>query len=503
MDLPDRQYWEQQRAAGERAAKARLPEIFATQQGLLRDLITQLGYEQQTPDQLMHGAAPGYGPEFEAAMIERAIGPYENVPGWWNAREFAEAGGKAAAVAANPTPLTRPVTPADRLRFDEEFRKNRHLMAPLQYTYMQDYGRYVDLLRNLRNEGMPGGNGHPRLGPAQVALHYWDKSADSPRSREDYNDPNYQRFAGLGAAGQAFMSNPSSPLVQYMKMGQIVPDSIRFAQQGGPEGESLQRAANWRNFGLRMMLNPENAVLDGPTPEDPTSFEEWGKRTTSAGVRAQALAPTPLQNAVNAGYRAAHAAVLKPLYGLAGADYEAPVGVPRLFGDLAGIAVDAADPTLGAGLVAGIPGKTMANVGRAAALAPTRPPNVLAALGRGVGQQTVQEFTPEFIMGGAINAALGQAPPGATWVDYATKPVGDAPTNPELESAAHADEELRTQNALGPQGGYRVDVRTGSIPEERWRAAAKYVPKPAYIPGPPVEPGPRANTSYFGDRMGW
>jgi len=457
------------RAAGERAAMQRARMIVQGENARLAPLFESAGLEQQTPEQVVYGHAPGYGPELEAQRLEGLAGSYDVVPGWWSARQFAEAGASNARQSADRvlSGLSRKGVPYNRAvhreAYDEEFRKNRHLLSRPQFEYMQEVGRNVDLLRNLRDESWRSGPGGMKS-PAQAAVEYWDKSnpVHNPgaiRAREDFNDPNYQRFAGASKGVQSFFQNPDSPLVQWFQVGQVMPNSMRHAWEspGAPAGDSLQRAANTRAFMLGHMLNGENPVVRAPQPANPNDSEAWAQALSGAGVASQNLQPPPWQNIANAGWRAVqHAA-----QSAAGIEQPVVSNATAAAGDLLGILGDAIDPTLAAGAVAGLPARTRL-LAQLAASQGRSPAPLASRLARATAGQAYQEGVPEVALSGALNTIAGD--PSRTVVDYLTKPVDDIPLDSAARSEAHRQEELRNLN------------EQQSIPEERRKAYYRHLP---------------------------
>ena len=424
--------------------------------------------EQQTAEQLVYGAAPGYGPDPEADKIESLAGRYESVPGWYNAAQFADMGGRMARQAADQVVADLRqkhghgnYLPHAAETFEGEHLRNRHLMAPQQFHYMQDIGRTVDLLRGLRNiSGTWSTVGSPPSEPdagyysaPEVALSYWDKSdaTKNPgaiRSREDFNDPNYQRFAGFDKAIGGFMRNPDSPISLALSWGQRVPDSMRFAWEkpGDAAGSSFSRAENSREFGKTHMLNEENPVLRAPTPVDPNDSDAWTAALNQAGTEQLNLSPPPYQNVTNSAWRR--------VFGT-----DAPAAV----GDLVGIIGDSADATGVASLLAGLPVRFAASGAAAAAKGAT--PSIARRIGGALAGTAYDEGLPEVVFGTAINAAGGH--PSRTWGQYYTQPEPDIPLDTSARDAAHALE------------GYVRDTLPEdkvSIPAARQRSYHKYKP---------------------------
>lgn len=465
--------------AREREALQRARMIVQGESYRLAPLFESAGVEQQTPEQIMHGHAPGYGPELEAQRLERLAGSYELVPGWWDAKQFAEASASRARKAADRVlagrsrkglPYNRPL---HRSEYDEEFRKNRHLLSGPQFEYLQEVGRTIDLLRNLRDESWSSG----MRGPAQVAVEYWDKSnpVHNPgaiRAREDYNDPNYQRFAGVSKGLQSFFQNPDSPLMRWIHVSQVMPSAIGFAHEtaSGPAGEAFQRAANTRAARLGYMLNDENPVLQSRPPSDPYDYETWGKELAGAGEHYQNVQPPPWQNVANSLWRSVQDTAQRA------AGIERPVvsDATAAFGDLLGIFGEAADPSAVAGVLAGVPlrARLLADLARQQG---RRPASIVSRAAQATGGQAYQEAVPEVAFSGALNAAGGN--PSRTLLQYLTAPQPSTPLDTEARALAHAREETRNlpkgDDSLGAHFG---QPQKQSIPDERRKAYYRHLP---------------------------
>jgi hypothetical protein len=443
---------------GQRRQEAlrRALEVAKEERSRLAPLFDEAGVEQQTPEQIVYGHAPGYGPDLEADRIERMAGPYQSVPGWYNADQFADVGGQLARAASSKAAAGLRQqhgqdynAPEEAHVFDEEFRKNRHLLSPQQFAYMQDIGRTVDLLRGLR--AIKGSSNPYHYSAPEVALSYWDKSdatknPGSIRAREDFNDPNYQRFSGVGGGMQSFFTNTDSPVVQYFKIGQMLPDAMRFAWErpDGEPGSALQKAQNARTFSLGNMLNGENPVLREPVPKNSGDPDAWTAALSRAGQASVDVSPPPYQNIVNSASRA-----------MLGAD------APAVVGDLASIVGDSLDPTMLASFGVGLPARVAAY--KAAASAAGRPAaSLLSRLARSAGAAASDELKPEIILGTALNSAGSE--PTRTYAEYMSAPAPDVPLDAESRNAAHLREEV---TALQP--GI-------SIPEARSKAYRKYAP---------------------------
>jgi hypothetical protein len=267
-----------------------------------------------------------------ADMAEKKHGTLEQMPGWMNAEEYAKAGMEEGL-------------PLEQARF---------LMSPERYQYMQNVGRQVDLLRNLA------------ASPAE-ALHYWNKSGgqESPAesvirgaigapvnpklTRNDYWDPNYQRLAGAGNAAVNFMADSSSPLVRYLHTAEIGPNAIRFAHEGSSRDDSLARAKAYYDAQDRWRVG-ENPVMDLPTipGEDPEAkARRFADRHNKVSQLLANLAPPSPQYVANKWFQERFGRNATPLEAFAH-----------------DTAVSAADPSLGAGLIAGIPGRIANFVGK-------------------------------------------------------------------------------------------------------------------------------------------
>ena len=463
----------QSRADRERQSVDRAMRVVVGEQARLAGPMAAAGVGQQSADQVVYGHAPGYGPEFEADQVERALGRYEQMPGWWNAKQFADATAqrareKADSVLADISARGRPYNrPLHAEIYEDEFRKNRHLLSDPQLAYMQDVGRYVDLLRNLRSKSgeapSPGQYMMAGGGPAEVALKYWDKSdlsknPNAARAREDFNDPNYQRFAGNGM--QSFFANPDSPLVQYFATGQLAPNAMKFAwedPQTGQNDEAVQRAANVRASSLGRMLNGENTVLRQPQPADELDSTAWTQALGEAGRSHLNLQPAPWQNIANSGWRALQSAAQRA----AGIEQPVVADATAAAGDLLGLLGDSVDPSLGASFVAGLPARASL-LKHLAASQGRQPASIYRRVAQSIPGQAYQEGVPEVALGGSLNMLAGD--PDRTIADYLTKPAADRPLDSAARNEAHRREEIR--NLQQPQ----------SIPEERKKAYHRYMP---------------------------
>lgn len=405
---------------------------------------------EDTPEQIVYGHAPGYGPAAAADQLERMWGRFEDVPGWANAIEFADAGLKQAERAVKANPNKPPA------QFGEdEFRKNRYLMTPRQLEYMQEVGRTVDLLRGLRGETLDTSNGigssydaginRPEgAGPAQSAIHYWDKSnpihnRDAIRTRSDYDDPNYQRFANRGVV--EFLGDPTSPISRYLNVAEIIPSAIAFASAGGTQSlspeetarswgaapgavqdrpgavdEQLlrapQQAKNLYDFRGRVRPGSEVPVLDIPslpenaTPEEMAAYDQRYKQRLGELAALEArMAPVSDQSVVN---------------GLLGFD------APPVVADAYGILRSMLDPSFIAGYAAGVPARLAAS--RTAASAPS----ALRAMGSELSAQT----KPELAFGGAMNTVMRPAPE-RTLLQYLLRGEPSPPDDAAARDAAH------------------------------------------------------------------
>lgn len=194
-------------------------------------------YSLDAPERKMY-AARGVPSNLDvaAADIEHQYGKLEDHPSWMNGNQYAKAG-KESGLSSE---------------------QSRFLMSPERYQYMQAVGRTADLLRGLKDS------------PSQ-ALHYWDKSdgskpaqggiagfvnrmrgtPENPRlTRNDYADPNYQRFSGAAKGALEFLQDPTSLVAGYLRKTEIVPNAIRFLSESPEGSEALRQAAGSGNVGM-------------------------------------------------------------------------------------------------------------------------------------------------------------------------------------------------------------------------------------------------------------
>lgn len=203
-----------------------------------------------TSEQAVHGAAPGYGPAVTAGQVEREFGTLDDQPGWMNAKQFVQAG------ADSKLPLEQ----------------SKFLLSPERYRYMQDIGRSVDLLGGLHRDRETGGAGGGR-NALRTSLNYWDKSdperterlpenefgkADPRLSRNDYWDPNYERFSGAANGFLQFATDPSSGVAGYMKQAELSPNYLRFS---AISPHPFASAAAWHQFNDRFHFG-DTPIMD-------------------------------------------------------------------------------------------------------------------------------------------------------------------------------------------------------------------------------------------------
>lgn len=397
-------------------------------------------------EQTLYGHAPGYGPEMTAHQLEGLYGKFGDIPGWSNKDELAAAAlGRAKAAST-----------AFGVKEDEYSKDKSHLMTPDQAQYMQEVGRFTDLLRDMRKprskmnstepplsqlpsfifkdllgafDGKGGpGEGPQYVGPNQAALHYWDKSNHKARSREDYDDPNFSRWAGAGRAGQRFMEDSASPIASYLQVQRLIPAYIQYSTEtpgGMLTSEPLQRSANLMHAADRWHLTGEGGeVLDIPSlPAGASQAErelhalQYLDRRDAAAATMRNLQPPPMQNFLNALHAKQHA--FMPFY-------DGPAKqLPAVAGDTVQTATDMADASLGAGLIAGIPARmsVLSGLGRKYTLGPA------------IAGEAWQQAYPEFALGGALNYLA--SPANRTWGEYLTEPQPSYDLNSAARDEAH------------------------------------------------------------------
>lgn len=400
-------------------------------------------------EQTLNGFAPGYGPAMTAHQLEGLYGKFGDIPGWSNRDELASAALSRARSAGDAFGAQQ-----------DELRKNKsHLMTPDQAQYMQEVGRFADLLRDMRKprsemnsteppiSELPGfivkdlvgafdgsggpGEGPQYVGPNQAALHYWDKSNRRVRSREDYDDPNYSRWAGAGRAGQRLMEDSASPVASYLQVQRLVPAYIQYSTekpQGGPlANEPMQRSANLMHAADRWRLTGEGGeVLDIPSlPSGASPAEQelhalqYADRRDAAAKTMRSLQPPPMQNFLNALHAKQHE--FMPFYDGSAKQF------PAVVGDAAQTAADIGDASLGAGMIAGIPARmgVLAGLGRKYTLGPA------------FAAEAFQQAYPEFALSGALNYATSA--PTRTWAQYLTEPQPSYELDTAARDEAHRD----------------------------------------------------------------
>jgi hypothetical protein len=394
-----------------------------------------------TPEQALYGYAPGYGPEVAARQIEAKLGKLDALPGWRNARQFAEAGARRAGEVAERTGNIGDA--------ESEFQKNQWLLPPERLEYMQSGpGRAIDLLDNLRSDPVK-------------AVRFWDKSRDAAREREDIHDPNYQRFSGAGNNAAAFVLSPTSPLAWYLRTQKTIPDAIAFsvgepdgaASQAnatwGPGGDALAKAANLRDFQDHARISGGTPILDLP---DDASAQQFAQRLAQLGGMFSGMQPPPDQNAVNSAW--------EPVFGAS-----APAAVVDLWSLLRGTA----DATLPGGLGFGIANRirsapqawAQAALQRAQAGLPIRPYRPVGLVGASL-LEGKDQLVPEVAFEAGARHASGMNKERSL-LDWLTKPVPSEELDAEKRDAAHRSFEAMRNSA--PQ----------SIWNERDKAFRKHV----------------------------
>lgn len=434
----------QEQVAKEREARRRLGEVLAGE--------IQAFDIQQTPDQIINGHGPGYGPEMAMRDVYRSAGRFESKPGWSNPQEWATAGAKQAIEASESPPpgVSKEDWAAD------QYRRNLHLMTPEQFRYMQGPGRTLDLLASLRNPpsvapsnseifgqsqsapdfamrlwdgiaGAPGGASVKSPLNSYRSMYWWDRSdatknPDAIRTHDDFGSPVYQKFAGTGQNAARFVSDPTSPISRYLHQAQIPWNAIKFTltdddpnavgDYSGLTGllNGLSRAYTLYLQQGRQKLSPGGEVLDMPSlPADATPEQrrqhnqDYLKRRDELGRMVASMTPPSGQELVP--------------------------GMPKALGDIVDIFGGAIDPSLVAGVTVGVSDK-MARM----------------AAKQAIKREALEQMAPEVAIGGGLNYALaGQ--PDSTWMDYATKPFTPA-VDTEARSAAYRKAEVMAPQSL-------------------------------------------------------
>lgn len=421
------------------------------------------------PEVAVHGYAPGYGPEATAEQLERVWGPLESRPGWFNARQFAEA-------AAD---YTRARSEDQGMSSEEARRHSQFLMSPERYWYMQQGpGRAVDLLKQLRDD-------------PEAAAQFWEKSKGARTTRNDYNDANYARHSGFEAGAQEFLSSPLSPIGRYLQWQNIVPSAVRHWTGGeaNAPGGALG-TANAMNLAQQRYRRGENPILDIATSQPGETADDrrrrWAARDQQIQQDVEALSPpTDDELARNAFGKSAPAAAGTALGFLTGLlDGTAPVSLvsnlakaPALW--LARTARQAVTGTTGVGSRAagamidrasrafpkesvlahgarvagyrGIPASVYAEA--------LRRPTLTNVIPRSIAGAVSEEVVPEVAIESAIGAGMSQ--PGRTTSQWLTSPAVPA-TDDEYRQRQDAKRTAAEQAAI------RTEVQNDQVPNEIW-----------------------------------
>ncbi len=457
-----------------------------------------------SPEQTLRGMAPGYGPEVTAYQLEREFGRLEDQPSWMNAREYAQ-GAMQLVDAGDAT--------------DESA---RFVMAPERYTYMQHGpGRTVDLLRGLRED--PG-----------EAMQYYDKSEGARLTRQDFNDPNYQRFSGFGPAFMQFMT-PTSPIGRYLQISEnyfpLGPAAAASDMRGngllGTARDAYGQSGAMDEFQRRFQLGenpimdlPDRLVNDGQVETDDERTQRYLQREAEVSQLQGDLAPPLGQDMVRGwtGMELPPVAGDTTYAGLGMLDASGLISVPmdiaRSAGQVGAREVARAITKAGAsGTTTGLPGKAsrsvLAELGSAARAFPGEGMGKLGArvaayrgipaeayakglrpmsLFEAASRQAYQEAVPEVAFGGALSQAL---PAQRTWWDYATgaRNLSDEEYEAQAEERARRREAAATKMENMERGRGRQQIAEEYLREGRDAAQRNLDSRRRSMEWPPAEYG--------------
>lgn len=342
-------------------------------------------------------------PAAAADAIETQHGSLEAQPGWANGKAYTD----ARVAYANQAP-------EGSFERDERYRQAQFLQTPERQKYMQEHGRVVDLLRNLKPSKQHSyewftGNDAASHRPMTQANEYFDKADGQVLTRNDYNDPNYHRFRGQGPL--SFLLNPLGQIGQFLRTMNITADASKHALIH-PEGvlaglpDGFDKAGVAYDMGNKVVaINPEQPVLDLPDGASPDDHIK--RRAEIAGLQKDLMAPTGQ-------------AVAQKVWG---------GRVPAVVGDGMEILTSMLDPTLAGGIVGG--------------------------LKSGFWRAAMGEIKPELVIGSALNALGGD--PERTWTDYLTKPVDASKEFDQVDAAIAAAKEASQQFKTPQLGGGQPD----------------------------------------------
>jgi hypothetical protein len=345
-----------------------------------------------------------------ADVLSGGYGKYTDQPGWMNADQWAKAGGD---YAATPGGLS-----------ESRYVRSQHLQTPERYEYMQTGpGRLLDLLREK----------DPDKG-----LAYWDKSNNARTTRDDYNDPNYNRFAGFPHGAAALVSGVS-PLAVHLRNQSVIPNALLAARESDNFGDALERAHAYKNLLSRVLLNPtgEQEVLDLPDGATPEAYRE---RRKFLGEMMSLLHPPSGATVANDIWRA-------------GSNLGDAVGTFFSMGDRPTIR----GPKPQGGIYGGAPAVFADTVETGASMADaTLAPEWLSS---GLLRGTVREFATDSPIE-AAQRVLMPADPQRTYADYLTKPTVPQAFDPErsrqIQQAAAAVQGMTMDNG-GLLGGIMTE----------------------------------------------
>lgn len=332
-----------------------------------------------------------------AGVIESQYGTLESTPSWRNADDYARAGAEYA----------RQNSDRHFGSTADAYTASKQLLSPEQYDYMQGVGRTVDLLKGLRET------------PVTAAKFYKD-SYQEPLARKGMNEASYQRFAGPEKAAADFFQSPAGAVPWYLRVANSVPSAIR--SMGDRASTAAVNAAGAREFSQRFGMG-DVKVLD--LPSDATT-QEYLQRLAEVQQLGSDIQPPSWHQAVNA----------------------VPVlpNVPPAMADAIGVFGEAVDPSLAAGILAGIPIR-MAASSPAKVLAGLAGTGQLAnRLANATGREVVDQMIPEIAFAGGTGSVQASIPSERSWWDYFT-PSEAGERDPE--AATRATNVLQALNRSG------------------------------------------------------
>lgn len=413
-----------------------------------------------TPEETVRGYGPGYGPDVTANQLEGVYGTLEERPGFYNAKQF---GREAAKFAQNNGA-------GEDLRGGDGGRSSQWLMSQPQYEYMQDSGRLVDLLSDLRTQ-------------PDRARGFFDRSEGARTTRDDYHLPNYGRFGGFAPAAMELFTNPMSPIGGYLRMQNIVPEALKHATGMETEAPGGALGTAYAAYLARERFRRgEVPTLDIPEPQPGESVPDAEQRYFRRKEEVDDLLgdlepPTPEELARNVAGRDAPAALgtgIDMLLGLA--DATVPVSMA---GNLARAPANwmMKEATRAATKAASLPrGAAGAMIGRAGRVYPQaspvqlggkvagyrgvpaaayadslRRPTLTNFLGPAAAGTAADELAPEVLVEAALQSAL--PPRDRTYAEWAASPA-----MPEM-----TDEQYRQHQADKMQRAERAAVRVENM----------------------------------------